>query len=260
MDAAAFAPTSDQRTQGQQTCGSGSGADLSNTEDSDRVCHSPELGTSTTECVEEAKARHRHDTTHTSQHQDETCGDLGLVIHLHSAKGKDGKDSKCPACECVDDAVGVVQALHSFPSQTHRVVVPTIIVHRVAATEDGDEEKGKAKCRVDAYSRQYCGALPLFKQNAVECNCERGFEKHVCQSVECELEDLVLAGFSIKSFTHLDVEGLTVTYIVATSTSFRSRPMTMSRLLSTVNMSCNKSIYWSGNSSFCIVYAPSQRP
>ena len=189
---AAFAPTSDQRTQGQETCGSGSSADFSNTEDSNGVSHCPELFSSATKSVEEAESRHRHDATDASQHQDEASRNLGLVVHFHSAQGEDGKDSEGPASECVDDAVGILQALHGFPRDTHGVVVSSIEVHGVAAAEKHDEEEGKTERGVDADDDLYCQALPFLEQDTVEGDCEGGLEEYICQSVEGELKDLVL--------------------------------------------------------------------
>jgi hypothetical protein len=187
-----FAPTSDQRTQSQETCGSGSSADFSNTKNSNRVCHCPELASGAAESGDETKARHRHDTADTSQHQDKACRDLGLMIHLHSTKGKNGNDSENPVGECVDDAVGVLKTLHGFPSQTHGMIVSVVKVHGIAAAEDCDEEEGEAKDCVDGDGHLHGEALPSLEQNAVEGECERSLEEHVCQSVEGELEGLVL--------------------------------------------------------------------
>ena len=194
---AAFAPASDQRTQSQQTSGSGSRAHFSNFEDSNRVCHCPELSSSAAESVNEAKARHRHDAAYTSQDQNKASGNLGLVVHLHSSEGEYRQDSDRPAGDGVDDAVGVLHTLHSFPGDTHGVVVSSIEVHGVAAAEEHDEEEGKTERGVDADNDLYSQALPFLEQDAIEGYGERGLEKNVCQSVEGELEDLVLVIVSI---------------------------------------------------------------
>ena len=114
------------------------------------------------------------------------------MVHFHSAQGEDGKDSEGPASECVDDAVGILQALHGFPRDTHGVVVSSIEVHGVAAAEKHDEEEGKTERGVDADDHLYCQALPFLEQDTVEGDCEGGLEEYVCQGVEGELEDLVL--------------------------------------------------------------------
>jgi hypothetical protein len=85
------------------------------------------------------------------------------MVHLHSAKGKDGKQSEDPVSEGVDDAVGVLKTLHGFPGNTHGVIVSCVKVHGVSAAEDCDEEKGKAEYCVDGYSYLYGDALPSFK-------------------------------------------------------------------------------------------------
>lgn len=197
---AALAPTPDQRTQSKQTSSSGPRAHFGNSEDSNRVSHYPEPSSSAAKSVKEAKARYGHDAAYTSQDQDKAGGNLGLVVQLHSSKGKDGQDGESPACNGVDDAVGVLHTLHSFPRHTHGVVVSSIKVHGVTAAEKHDEKEGKTKGGIDADNGLDSQALPFFEQDAVEGYGEGGLEEYVCQNVEGELEDLVLVVVSIRFY------------------------------------------------------------
>ena len=133
------------------------------------------------------------------------------MVHFHRSQSKDGEDGESPAGDCVDDAVGVLQPLHGFPSHTHGMIVSRVEVRRVTAAENCGEEKGQAEDGVDTYDDLDGDALPFLEKDAIEGYCKRGLEEDVCKVVEGELEDLVLLFVRIEHLTWLDVEGLTVT-------------------------------------------------
>ena len=147
--------------------------------------------------MDEAKARHGHDTADASEHENEASRDLGLVIHLHGAESEDGQECEQPVCRGIDDAVCVLNALHGVPTDTHRVMIATVKVGRAAATEDGEEEGSKAEGCVNTNADLHDNTLPSLQEDAIEGDCQRGFEEYVAQSVESELENLVLLDSSV---------------------------------------------------------------
>lgn len=189
---AAFAPAANQRTQGEEAGGGDAGADFGHTEHGYGVRVCPEGHSGAADAVDEAESRHRHDAADAAEHENEDGGDLGLAVHLHGAKRKDGQECEEPVCCRVDCAVGVLNALHGSPADALGVVVAVVKVHWVAAAEDCEKEGCESKGCVDTYDHLHGDALPAFQQDAVECDRQRSLEEYVCQIVESELKSLVL--------------------------------------------------------------------